>query len=159
MKPIDKPALHAELLGIVRDALATARRAHAAAVDGATNEESRAENEKDTRGLEQSYLARGQARRVAELETAVAELEALVLRRFTARDPIAVTAVVTIEQSGELQALFLAPHGGGTVLCGGIQVVTPPSPLGRALLGKRIDDEVELQLPGGSRSFVIVRIE
>jgi transcription elongation GreA/GreB family factor len=33
------------------------------------------------------------------------------------------------------------------------------SPLGRALLGKRANDEVEVSLPGGARSFSIVAIE
>jgi transcription elongation factor GreB len=37
--------------------------------------------------------------------------------------------------------------------------VSMDSPLGRALLGKRVDDEVEVSLPGGAQSFSIVAIE
>jgi transcription elongation factor GreB len=37
--------------------------------------------------------------------------------------------------------------------------VSMDSPLGRALLGKRANDEVEVSLPGGARSFSIVAIE
>lgn len=37
--------------------------------------------------------------------------------------------------------------------------VSMDSPLGRALLGKRVDDEVEVVLPGGAQSFSIVAIE
>src|SRR5690349_380149 len=37
--------------------------------------------------------------------------------------------------------------------------ISMDSPLGRALLGKRLDDEVTAELPGGVRTFVIVRIE
>jgi transcription elongation factor GreB len=37
--------------------------------------------------------------------------------------------------------------------------ISMDSPLGRALLGKRLDDEVRVQLPAGERSFVIVDIE
>ena len=33
------------------------------------------------------------------------------------------------------------------------------SPLGRALLGKRLDDEVTVQRPAGEATFVVVRIE
>ncbi|MGE0871531.1 MAG: GreA/GreB family elongation factor [Kofleriaceae bacterium] len=154
-----KPALRDELLAILQEALSTAQRSHAAAIDGATNEESRAENEKDTRGLEQSYLARGQAKRVAELEAAISELEAWVVRSFTAHDRIAISALVTIDEDGAVQRLFLAPHGGGSVLSGATHVVSPSSPLGRALLGKRIDDEVELELPGRARAFTITSIE
>jgi transcription elongation factor GreB len=37
--------------------------------------------------------------------------------------------------------------------------VSMDSPLGRALLGKRIDDEVEVKLPGGTRRLSITAIE
>ena len=36
--------------------------------------------------------------------------------------------------------------------------VSMDSPLARALLGKRIDDEVQIDVPGGSRRFVIVAV-
>jgi len=154
----DKSALRAELLQSLTGTLETARAAHAAAVAGATDDEARPENDKDTRGLEQSYLARGQAQRVAELEAAVAELGALGLRAFGATDRIALGALVTVEEDGREHQFFVAPHGGGTVLSGGAQVVTPSSPLGRALVGRRVDDEVEVQLPGRLRGFVIISL-
>jgi transcription elongation factor GreB len=37
--------------------------------------------------------------------------------------------------------------------------ISMDSPLGRALLGKRLDDEITAELPGGIRSFVIVAID
>lgn len=37
--------------------------------------------------------------------------------------------------------------------------VSMDSPLGRALLGKRIDDEVDVQLPGGTRRLSITAID
>jgi len=37
--------------------------------------------------------------------------------------------------------------------------ISMDSPLGRALLGKRLDEEITAELPGGSRSFLIVAIE
>jgi transcription elongation factor GreB len=37
--------------------------------------------------------------------------------------------------------------------------ISMDSPLGRALLGKRLDDEITAELPGGARTFVIVAIE
>jgi transcription elongation factor GreB len=36
--------------------------------------------------------------------------------------------------------------------------VSMDSPLARALLGKRIDDEVTIEIPGGQRSYVVVAI-
>ncbi len=37
--------------------------------------------------------------------------------------------------------------------------ISMDSPLGRALLGKKLDDEITAELPGGVRSFVIIAIE
>jgi transcription elongation factor GreB len=37
--------------------------------------------------------------------------------------------------------------------------ISMDSPLGRALLGKKLDDELKVELPGGARAFVIVAIE
>ncbi|HEY6038315.1 MAG TPA: GreA/GreB family elongation factor [Kofleriaceae bacterium] len=154
---MSKAELKAALLRELEATLATARAAHASAIEGSTHEEARAENDKDTRGLEQSYLARGQAQRVAELEAAVGDITALALRTFTAQSPIAMSALVAVDEDGDAKQFFIAPAGGGTMV-GGVQVVTPNSPLGRALLGKRLDDEVELQLPGAYRSFVITAV-
>ena len=157
-QPIDKAALKAELIAQLAAALDSAQRAHTAALEGATHTEARAENAKDTRGLEQSYLARGQAQRVAELDAGLAAVTALAVRRFAPGAPIALGALVTVDDDGEPRRLFIAPHGGGSVLAGGVQVVTPGSPLGRALLGKRIDDDAELRLPGGPRTVVVVDV-
>jgi transcription elongation GreA/GreB family factor len=151
-----KQALKQELVDKLAAALEAARAAHAVAVDGTINPEARAENSKDTRGLEQSYLARGQAQRVAELEAAVSEATALALRSSAT---IASSSLVTVDEDGTERRFFIAPHGGGSELSGGVQVVTPSSPLGGALLGRRVDDEVDVALPGGKRTFVIVAIE
>ncbi len=152
--PIDKAALVAGLASQLAAALDAAQRAHAAAIEGSTHAEARAENSKDTRGLEQSYLARGQAVRVAELEAAVAELARFAPRTFAPTATIALGAVVTLDEDGARSRVFLAPHGGG-VMVGAVQVVTPGSPLGRALLGKHAGDDVEITLPGRTRSLTI----
>ncbi|MEO6773633.1 MAG: GreA/GreB family elongation factor [Kofleriaceae bacterium] len=157
MKTAPKAELKAALLRHLEAALAAARVAHASAIEGSTHEEARAENDKDTRGLEQSYLARGQAQRVAELEAAIGDVTALALRTFAAASAIAMSALVTIDEDGITRQFFVAPAGGGSML-GAVQVITPSSPLGRALLGKRAGDEVELQLPGASRALAITSV-
>lgn len=155
---VDKSTLRDELVAQLTAAHEAATRAHAAAIEGAFHEEAKPENDKDTRGLEQSYLARGQAQRVAELEAAVAAVSALALRTFGPGDPAALSALVTLDDDGEPKRLFLAPAGGGSALAGDVQVVTPSSPLGRAVLGKRVDDEVELRLPGKLRTLTVLAI-
>jgi transcription elongation GreA/GreB family factor len=143
---MDKSKLRAELLASLEQALEAARSAYAAAIEGATHPEARAENDKDTRGLEQSYLARGQAQRVAELESGVANVAAMVLRAFSNSDAIASGALVEVEEDGKRTQYFVAPAGGGSVLAGDVHVITPASPLGRALAGKRAGDDVELKI-------------
>lgn len=130
--------------------------------EGATHAEAKPENDKDTRALESSYLARGLAGRVAELQEAAVRLESLVLREFDAGAPIALAAVVTLEDtSGNRRYAFVAPTGGGTRLLHEgveVQVVTPGSPLGKALVGKAEDDDVELRTPQGLREYVVVEV-
>jgi transcription elongation GreA/GreB family factor len=138
---MDKATLRDELHVLLVHALDVARAAHAAAVEGATHSESKAENDKDTRGLEQSYVARGQAMRVAELEAGANDVAAMKLRAFAAGDPIAMSALVTVDE----QRYFIAPAGGGSTLATGVQVITPASPIGKALLGKHVDDTVEFR--------------
>lgn len=154
----DKTALLAELLARLTDALEAAHAAHAAAIEGSTHPEARAENDKDTRGLEQSYLARGQARRVAELEAAVAGVAAMVPRELDAGAPIALGALVVVAEDDAQHHYLVAPSGGGSVLAGGVQVITPASPLGRALLGKHVGDVLEIQLAGRTRELEILAL-
>jgi transcription elongation GreA/GreB family factor len=156
---VHKSALVDELVRHLAEALETARAAYAAAIEGATHPEAKAENDKDTRGLEQSYIARGQAQRVAELEGAIADLGRLGLRQFASQDPIATSALVTVDEDGTQRRYFIAPHGGGTVLSGSVQVITLASPVGRALTGKRVGDVVELVAGGKTRELEIVALE
>ncbi|HEU0035049.1 MAG TPA: hypothetical protein VFQ53_30695 [Kofleriaceae bacterium] len=148
---VNKPALKAALLARLAEDLEAARAAHRAAVEGATHDEARPENDKDTRGLEQSYLARGQAQRVAELELAVATITAWEPRAFGRTDAIAIGAIVEIEEAERTRRFWLVAHGGGISLPGDVTVLTPSSPIGRALLGRHVDDEVEL----GKRTLLI----
>ncbi len=150
-----KDKLRSALLARLEEDLATARASHAAAIEGATHEEARPENDKDTRGLEQSNLARGLAQRVAELEAAVAAIPVMKLDVAT---KVSIGALVTTDEDGEEQQFFVAGHGGGLELLGGITVVTPSSPIGRALLGKREDDDCEVIAGGRRRTLVITKI-
>jgi transcription elongation GreA/GreB family factor len=127
---------------------------------GATHEESRPENDKDTRALEASYLARGQAQRVIELERSLHLLGALELRSFGAESAAALGALVQLEDAeGRATYFFIAPSGGGLDLEVGalhVRVVTPESPLGHTLIGRRPGECVEVRTPRGSREYEIV---
>ena len=151
----DKAALHAELVARIAAALEAARAAHTATLEAATHEEARAENDKDTRGLEQSYLARGQAQRVEELAAELAAVEQMSLRAYGDDDAIAAGALVAASAGASEHRYFIAPGGAGEILAGGVQVVTPRSPLGRALCGRRAGDETEVHVPSGKRTLEV----
>lgn len=150
-----KKALQAELLAALGHTLSTLEMAYAAAREGATHEEAKPENDKDTRALEQSYLARGQALRIETLRSGIAAVESMSL---TDTEVGRVGSLIQAEEDEEAVTFFVAPEGGGTKLTGNVQVVTPAAPLGRALLGKRAGDEVELTLAGKMRSLSILSV-
>lgn len=156
--PPSKVELRDALAQLVEADLSTAERAQRAAAEGATDEEAKPENDKDTRALEQSYLARGQAQRVDELRTALGLVRSMPIRDFGDEAPIALGALVTASVDEAERSYFIAPGGGGAELEGGVQVVTPSSPLGRALLGRREGDETELGAGGRTRLIEITRV-
>ena len=128
----------------------------------ATHEQSKAESKYDTRGLEASYLARGQSKQAAELEAAIAEFEKLGARKFADGDAIAVGALVELEHGGENSIYFIGPRAGGTEILHDkkeILVITPQSPLGEQLLGKKSGDELHLKLGGRNQPAKIVSVE
>ncbi len=158
----DKALILAELRRLVHADLEAVAASQQETQAGATHEESKPENDKDTRALESSYLARGLARRVGELQEAATLLEALVPRPFGDEAPIALSALVIVEDDdGGFRYYFVAPGGGGLKLqAEGVEVaiVTPQSPLGRALIGKCVDDDIELRSPQGLREFSVVSV-
>lgn len=136
-------------------------RAAELARDEATNEESRAENKYDTRGQEAAYLAEGQARLAAEIEDAIALYTTLPLSEFAPEDTIALGALVQTNDGRGDQWYFLGPRAGGLELeIAGqkILVVTPQSPLGRRLLGRRSGDVLPPTNPRASSPLRIVSV-
>ena len=131
--------------------------------EGATHAEAKPENDKDTRALEATYLARGLAARVAGLRADLAVLRAMELRAFGEGDPIGLSAVIDLEgfeesAARDAETYFLAPVGGGLRLDvdgAAVVVVTPRSPIGQALVGRSVDDDVRITSPGGPRLCVV----
>ncbi len=153
---LSKKTLHKELLATLQETLANLEAAHAAAMEGATHAEAKPENDKDTRGLEQSYLARGQALRIEGLKQGIAAVANMPL---TPLKKVQLGALVEAEdEDGATLRYFVAPDGGGTKLKGGVHVVTPNSPLGQALAQKSADDEVELMHGGKTRWLNILSV-
>ena len=138
--------IQAIIAKLTEDAELYLRAARAAQFE-ATDEQSKAENKYDTRGLEASYLARGQSRQAAETESALHDYQSLVGRVRTPDTPIDVGALVELKGRRERMLFFVGPSAGGTeVTVDGeeITVITPQSPLGQQLVGAKTGDKVKL---------------
>jgi transcription elongation GreA/GreB family factor len=137
---------------------AAARAAH----EAATHEECIADNKYDTTALEASYIAQGQANRAQEIRAALESYRTLTPTTFDDVTPIRLTALVTLEDGeGNERRFFLGPQGGGLKITdanGEIVVITPGSPLGRNLLGRRTGDEVQAGDAATASSFTIVAV-
>lgn len=149
---VNKSAVVRKIIATLQRELATYIRAARAAHDEATHEQNKPENKYDTRGLEASYLARGQSRQVAELELAITQIEALSTAAWPAGTAIGPGALVEIIEGREHSWYYVAPRAGGTEIDHQqheILVLTPQSPLGQQLVGRRQGDEIVLDLGRG----------
>ncbi len=133
--------IRAELRAQLERLSKAAFEAHAAATDPG----SKAEGKYDTRSLEASYLAVGQARQVDELAESLRIFESLVLPDFGAMDAIDAGALVEVNLAGERELFLLSPASGGLVIPSKgreVTLLTPASGLYRQLLGMRAGESL-----------------
>jgi transcription elongation GreA/GreB family factor len=156
---MDKQFMVEQLATRIRESAQVALREHEAAAiearDGATPDEKRA----DARvALEFSNLAAAQGRRAHAALDDLAVLEAF--RPTGAGSKVALGNILEIEAGDEGRTLFLAPVGAGIELTmpdgdGFVTVVTPASPLGKAILGCGLGDTVEVVVKGEAREWTL----
>jgi transcription elongation GreA/GreB family factor len=157
----DKAKLVAALIAQLEQQLQTLLRSAASALESATHEDARAENEYDTRGLEAGYLAGAQAARAEQIRAEMAQLRQMPVRAWKKNEPVNVGALLELQDDdGKRGLYFLAIGRGATLSIGGkiVQVLTPVSPLGRELLGKHAGDSVELEVRGQPRGYTIDKV-
>jgi transcription elongation GreA/GreB family factor len=146
---MNKRSLIKKIIARLTEELEVYFRAAQASRAEATHEQSKAENKYDTRGLEASYLARGQSKQAAEIQGAIAAFEKLDARKFGVGEPIEVGAFVELELNGEKTAYFIGPRAGGTEVLHEkrvVLVITPQSPLGGQILGRKQGEVLKLKL-------------
>ena len=136
----------AHIIDTLSAELATLTRAAKESFAAATDPDSKAENKYDTRTLEASYVARGQAQRVVEVQEALGLFEAMRAAEVTSA-VVSLGSLVAVELPGEVMHCFIGPAAGGTQVEVGdvmIDVVTPASPLGQKLIGKAVTETIPL---------------
>lgn len=159
---MDKLRLRTAIIEKLQGELENVTRAAMLARDEATHEESKPENQYDMHAQEAAYLAEGQARLAAELSDTLALYQSLSLAPWEPTAPVGIGAVVTLDASPHPIYYFVGPRSGGLeIKVDGkdITVVTPASPLGRQLVGAKVDTKI--QLPGKNKNtlFRIVHVE
>lgn len=156
-----KKRLLEQILNRLREELATFEQAARSAHAEATHEQNRADNKYDTRGLEASYLARGQSRQVAEIEAAILEFQKLPQAEVAEGSPIEVGCYVELKSGRETRCYFIGPKAGGTEVIHAkkeVLVITPQSPIGGQLMGRREGETITLVLGGSSSSNQILLV-
>ena len=157
---MDKKALINALVEVLQEELRNLDRVARAAHEAATHEEAVAEDQYDTRGIEASYLAGAQKARAQELRAIIVRYKNLPVRSFDEDDEIGTTAVVDLEADGLRRRYFLGPWAGGVRIPfdgDEILVITPASPMGQALLGRCVGEDVAVTAESG-RIYQIVGV-
>lgn len=148
-----KKKLIRAIVGELSKSLANLDKAARASHAEATHESSRAENKYDTRGLEAAYLAGGQARQAKELIESIEQYEAMAVRNFDRAEGVDLGALVEVKVDGISSVYFVGPRNGGLEVlldCDEITVITPHSPLGENLMGKKIGQRWNAKMGGGA---------
>lgn len=105
-------------------------------------------------------LAQGQTLRSVAAREALDALDQFRITPLKKGEPIRLGAVVEVEDGEAGRTFFLAPVCAGEELTGpdgdGIfQVITPASPFGRALMGKKVGAQVEVMVAGEPTEWTI----
>lgn len=158
---MNKPEIIQKIIESLRGELESYTRAARSSHAEATAEENRAESKYDTRGLEASYLAAGQANKVVELKEAIASFEKLLDRKFANDEGIEVGALIKISQDGERAHYFIGPSAGGTeveIRKTEVLVITPQSPLGAQLQGATQGMKMKIDLAGRKQAVEVLSV-
>jgi len=158
-----------ELKSVYQERIAGAGRAEADAADAADHIRGESTRREDAKAAAmEGRMESGHRRR---RKRAVAEMEGLLdfsergIRRFRPTDRVDLGALVDvrIEDEGgeEERTLFVLPVGAGVELTGPggdgfVVVVTPKSPVGKALMGAREGDSFEIVIDGRDREWTVV---
>jgi transcription elongation GreA/GreB family factor len=168
---LDKKALVAQLEQRLQESAAIAQRAEEEAREAARSMATESEKKEDGRTvIEWGSLATGQAARTRKMREDLKQLSDFCARGipdYGPKSPIGLGAVVDVQIEGEEgceeRTFILLPVGAGTELTGPggegfLSVITPASPVGRALLGKHVGDTVEVIVRGEAREWTVTAV-
>ena len=123
-----------------------------------TSDETRSEGKYDTRATEASYLARGQAWRIAQLRQLVSWCSQL--SDTPPSTEYACLGSLVLVETDDLFLYFLAPVGGTKITLNErvVRLVSPQSPIGQTMLGMQVDDEGLFESPSGPQPLALIEV-
>ena len=162
LKIMNKSEIIQKFISAIESELSVLKKAATDTANYATDPENKPENKYDTRGLEASYLAGAQAQRVAEMMDVLLCFKSTALKNFHDGSTVAITALVEVILNEKTNYLLIMPLGGGQTVKlfnQTIQVVTPASPLGKALIGQSAGEIITILAGGQKREYEIASIQ
>ncbi|MFT5239427.1 MAG: transcription elongation GreA/GreB family factor [Candidatus Promineifilaceae bacterium] len=160
---MDKFDIHQRFVDVLKGELAAITASAKDSFATATSEAHHAEGKYDTFSLESSYLARGQAKRVAELADALELFQLLPLKSLDDTSKVQRGALVRLEaDDGETRTVYFGPAAGGEEISVDdetIIVLTSSSPLGAAILGKSTGDTFNLKMGIDTQSYTVTSVQ
>jgi len=158
---MNKRWLRDQLAARIRESAESAERERDSAAIEARDGATPAEKREDARvAIEYASLAKGQSMRAERARTDLGALERFDPPPLRKGAPIAVGSVVEVEGEEDARTFFLAPVGAGIELSGPggdgfLSVVTPASPFGRAVMGRKVGDSIEVEVKGTAKEWTI----
>jgi hypothetical protein len=148
-----------QVINVLKEELVLATKAQRETFEAATDEDAYSDGKYDTRSLEASYLASGQAQIVKELGSALQAFNLLRAQQFIQPPShrASIGSLLEIKYKDSSFWYLLGPGGGGLeVECENtmVLVLTLHSPLGRKVVTKQVGDSFEL--PEGEGTIVQV---
>lgn len=158
---MNKKQLLKQIIASLSESLESSDKAARASHAEATHESSKAENKYDTRGLEAAYLAGGQARQAKEILDSIKIYDSLAVKDFARGEPIELTALVELDSDGSRAWYFIGPRNGGLEIKfqgQEVTVITPQSPLGQNLMGKKAGQRWTTKAGGSTIKHHVVAV-
>jgi len=159
LKHNDKKNILDLIIQKLKESIEISSQAVAMARDTATHKDCLGSSKYETMGLEASYLAQGQGIRLLELERSLAYFKRVDLQTYTYIR--LETYIILTDVNTTHTYLWMAGDAGGLKIKHGQQsltVITPQSPLGKALMGKTIGDDFSLSIMGKEAYFEVASV-
>ncbi|MBD1575142.1 transcription elongation factor [Vibrio sp. S11_S32] len=162
-KSVDKSMLHQVIIQKLEAVYASSLAATKTAIDTATDKENVPQHKYDTLSLEASYLAHGQGQRLQQCLRELHSFKALPVKDWSVEDAVSIGALIELfdDNDNSNKWFFLSPVAGGLNVSfsdHSISLVTPESPLGKALNKKMRDDEVVVDIAGRIKCYEVMSI-